>query len=296
MALITCPECGAQVSSNAKQCVHCGCKYSVCPECGGVFAGDVKICPACGYSIDGKTKSNKTGVTGGGNSVIATDVFEAWESRSATDKTVMKTVKWTYAILYILAVIFILIAYFVIDMWDTDALEAILNAKDISIKARGLIITGCTVCGLAPIVKRFGFIYSQVLCGAWLRKNGIDVTPYLKQASGQVEISAFPKEWDFENLSSAAYIAAVPNDKSIKLTQFALCSLTAVIAAVCCGIFLTQNADMWLRIKLTGEEFVFQYAALIPAVIFIGLYYVAAFVGTKIFNKRKTAWLESIGL
>lgn len=137
MALVNCPECGAQVSSTAKQCVHCRCKYSVCPECGGVFAGDVKICPACGYSIDGKTKSNKTGVTGGGNSVIA---------------------------------------------------------------------------------------------------------------------------------------------------------------AVCCGIFLTQNADMWLRIKLTGEEFVFQYAALIPAVIFIGLYYVAAFVGTKIFNKRKTAWLESIGL
>ena len=34
MALIKCPECGAQISDAAKQCVHCGCIFKVCPECG----------------------------------------------------------------------------------------------------------------------------------------------------------------------------------------------------------------------------------------------------------------------
>lgn len=49
MAIIQCPECGQDVSDKAKQCVHCGCKFTVCKECGNVVVGEAQTCSACGY-------------------------------------------------------------------------------------------------------------------------------------------------------------------------------------------------------------------------------------------------------
>lgn len=70
MAIIKCPECGENISTEAKHCVHCGCVVSVCKECGAAFVGKVDICPECGYSINvepnldnsEKTKYNKKGI------------------------------------------------------------------------------------------------------------------------------------------------------------------------------------------------------------------------------------------
>ena len=61
MALITCPECGEQVSDKAKKCVHCGASLvleekSFCPECGATITGKVKNCPNCGCPIAKKKK------------------------------------------------------------------------------------------------------------------------------------------------------------------------------------------------------------------------------------------------
>lgn len=57
MALITCPECGKQVSDKAAKCPNCGCPSklffkNVCPECGiEVSKADI-ICQNCGYPLD----------------------------------------------------------------------------------------------------------------------------------------------------------------------------------------------------------------------------------------------------
>ena len=58
MALITCPECGKQISDKAKQCPNCGCPASaihkesvqlpVCPQCGYIFHNGIpNNCPIC---------------------------------------------------------------------------------------------------------------------------------------------------------------------------------------------------------------------------------------------------------
>ena len=49
MALVKCPECGGQISTMAKQCIHCGCEIKVCPECNGVYIAGVENCKGCGY-------------------------------------------------------------------------------------------------------------------------------------------------------------------------------------------------------------------------------------------------------
>lgn len=75
MALITCPECGAQISDQAPTCPKCGVplpKVSKCPECGGIVSDQDLACPNCGLplkQINPTAKTPTTGKTSGNASV-----------------------------------------------------------------------------------------------------------------------------------------------------------------------------------------------------------------------------------
>ncbi len=61
--IITCSECGAQVTGDAKFCPHCGEYFEgeelLCPVCKSIVSENDKICPNCGKVFD--TKSHKKG-------------------------------------------------------------------------------------------------------------------------------------------------------------------------------------------------------------------------------------------
>lgn len=68
MALISCPQCGKQISDKAEKCP--GCQYEMkkkntvkCSECGNDIPADVKVCPLCGCPLEthevSEKKSNK---------------------------------------------------------------------------------------------------------------------------------------------------------------------------------------------------------------------------------------------
>ena len=57
MAMITCPNCGEQISDKAKSCVHCGASLQpeekrVCEECGTELEEGMEICPVCGCPVE----------------------------------------------------------------------------------------------------------------------------------------------------------------------------------------------------------------------------------------------------
>lgn len=56
MAIISCPECGGQISNKAENCIHCGCKIITCPECEAVYIKEVPVCTECGYAFQNKEK------------------------------------------------------------------------------------------------------------------------------------------------------------------------------------------------------------------------------------------------
>lgn len=75
MAMITCPNCGEQVSDKAKKCVHCGTvliqeEKKRCAECGAELEEEAIECPNCGCPVeemnnfDKKEKPQKVEVTG----------------------------------------------------------------------------------------------------------------------------------------------------------------------------------------------------------------------------------------
>lgn len=66
MAMITCPECGQEISDKSRKCVHCG-KLLVdevipkkfCSECGKEVGISEKECPYCGCPLDEDEKEIK---------------------------------------------------------------------------------------------------------------------------------------------------------------------------------------------------------------------------------------------
>lgn len=55
MALITCPECGNQISDKAQLCPKCGAPVELpvkCEECGAIMSKDDIVCPNCGAPLD----------------------------------------------------------------------------------------------------------------------------------------------------------------------------------------------------------------------------------------------------
>ena len=53
MALVTCPECGKDISDSAITCPNCGFdmeKKAICEECGKEKPESSIICPNCGFS------------------------------------------------------------------------------------------------------------------------------------------------------------------------------------------------------------------------------------------------------
>ena len=68
MALILCPECGAEISDKSTSCIKCGYPLSnekpiqkentlKCPECGNDITSETKFCGKCGFEINANKES-----------------------------------------------------------------------------------------------------------------------------------------------------------------------------------------------------------------------------------------------
>ena len=64
MAMISCPNCGEQISDKAKKCVHCGHilveePKRTCAECGAELEAGANICPKCGCPVEEQISVSK---------------------------------------------------------------------------------------------------------------------------------------------------------------------------------------------------------------------------------------------
>lgn len=64
MSMITCPNCGEQISDKAKKCVHCKTvliqeEKKRCAECGAELEKEATECPNCGCPVEDMNASDK---------------------------------------------------------------------------------------------------------------------------------------------------------------------------------------------------------------------------------------------
>lgn len=57
MALISCPECGKEISSTAGQCISCGHKFVYCEACDSIEVADATFCSKCGAQLTSNTQN-----------------------------------------------------------------------------------------------------------------------------------------------------------------------------------------------------------------------------------------------
>ena len=62
MALVSCPECGREVSEKATACPNCGAPLNgkkFCKHCGEKIDNDCVVCPKCGKQVEQLNDSSK---------------------------------------------------------------------------------------------------------------------------------------------------------------------------------------------------------------------------------------------
>ncbi len=141
MAIIKCPECGHQVSDQAKTCPSCGIeiagKVTRCPDCGEIVFKNQAMCPACHCPISG---SPDVGQPAPGQPVAdmgqPAAVASADSSRQTAEEEQQPKPKRTYAALIVafviaLAIVFVGV-YFYKNVQDRNELAAYENAMQSS--------------------------------------------------------------------------------------------------------------------------------------------------------------------
>ncbi|MDE6373631.1 MAG: zinc ribbon domain-containing protein, partial [Clostridia bacterium] len=247
MALIKCPECGGEVSSNADTCVHCGCRYSFCPECGAVHIGSVQRCPACGYGLG--TPSG-AGATGNNDNFTS-----ACKRRAATDAIIARALKITYVLSCLGALVLTVMAFVVVFTWNEKSLEELLQVKSVLSRSHGLTVAACTFFVIGVVSIDLRELYFQVFYARWLGKFKIDVVKYLRKDNEKLKASFIPDDANITDTSTPAYLTVVPHDASVKIFKAVARTLSVIGCSIALGYFITQNCDAIVYAKLNGQSF-----------------------------------------
>ncbi|MCM1546573.1 MAG: hypothetical protein NC033_06010 [Clostridiales bacterium] len=288
MALIKCPECGGEVSSNADKCVHCGCNYSYCPECEAVHLGKVDVCLSCGYRINGARAESK--------GASADEFTAACAKRASTDRVVDRVLKVVQTAMPFVSIALIIFAFIPLIKWDADSFDAIIKAKELIEQARGLTIAASIILVIPFTVFSLREIYFHILYAKWLTKYNIDVVKYLKKDDVKITATFMTEDGFYGDVATLAYLTVVPHDASMKIVKTAAQVLLTAGICIAFGYFCMQSVEGIINMKLYDSSFKLPYAPIIAAFALAAVRVLISAVCDKTFSKRKDEWLKSVNL
>lgn len=309
MALIICPECGNQVSSNAKQCVHCGCKFTACPECGNVSVGKLNVCDKCGYgfSVEGPTNHNAISYDSNNNefksrSAFDTDIISSWKEDRPLDAFIVKYSRIIFsvcALLMLFPMVFVELKFF--DWMGMKGLEKV-DPQTI-LKLKDTTSAGATfLCMLMALVLSFGAIfeiYSPLRCCSWMKSKGIDGVGSLRASAD--EKTGLLNLANKIILKRAVYYAENPKDR-IKFIMPAVAGiLLCMVSCFFLYTFIVDNALEFIRVELSGsellhipkDEFVIKWDSLILTGMIYGIGLIIDSIGRLSNKKRVDYWYKA---
>ena len=313
MALISCPECGAQISDEAKLCVHCGCTFTVCPECKTVTVGKPPHCPSCGFAFPVQPVAAAQPAVPvqpvppyalpyapappvmQPQSATAFDNYVAmWENSSPLRKNYAKISRVIGIVLDILVAVMGALMVVSIIGWknDQDALASLLKAEGVlsSVKAYNAVV--CCCIAISMVKNTFAGTYAEISMSNWLRANHIDPLPAMAQYYG---METDMEMVNFATLHTAAYMNAVSSARGREYAMiFGLLAFAAGFA-VALGVCAVENMQYYILNTVMLElPFSFQFVSLLVAIAFLAAYVVLYFAGYRAIGKKKNAWLDQV--
>lgn len=283
MALIKCPECGKEVSSNANQCIHCGCKFTVCPECGNVTVGEVSICQKCGYAFK-KTVSDNSETND--KSVSDSDLLKKCKEVSQINGTIKKTLKFA---IFILPLIFTAILGFAFIKWqNSDEIKKFLTLTKTSDTIKAMLALICVLYIISVLYESFFEIYTQLKSSNWIKNNKIDGIGFLRCHTNdfidEIEVD------DYQLFTDAVYFADKAEHKNSIFIKLIVKTVCVAAVFTCGGICVMQNLTEAMNAKIYGRPFDFQFVTLIVTGVLAIVSFISVFLLSSFYNKKFNVW------
>lgn len=245
MSLIKCPECGNEISSNAKSCPKCGCEVTICPDCGAVYAGKTEICKNCGYKfkiVDQKTDKDDK-------------VLKKAEQFVKAEKIVGITLKISDIAEVICAVIGMCLLFY----WqNSDPLKQLDNYESIMTQTRTfavlVIIFDCISSSIILFSSENSLIL-QILFSRFLNASSTDCLQYCKQNINIIKDKKNIKTYKF--ITASAYYQK--NSKVQKLSYFIgiIACIFDLLATIFFAKFIFNCIDTFVYNVFYGLEIKF---------------------------------------
>ncbi len=184
MAIITCPECGKDVSDKTNTCIHCGCNLFYCQECGGVSSNEIKACPNCGFETLHTEEVSKTVAKAEEDESTVYDsikVIRAWQNN---DKSLNW---WTIAHIFFFIMYFVpwgiwlLAAVFTMSVIEANPIDILLTFNSEVSRVVSLLIWGVVVKLIVMIAEELDDFIKPIMLSNWMRHNNINVRAILSK-------------------------------------------------------------------------------------------------------------------
>lgn len=136
MALITCPECGQQISEHSDHCIHCGCKVAVCHTCGKVYAGSGE-CPVCHavpaemqkISQQNNRKNTMDLFDDWEHSLPPYDLKKQWQKYFKSKSSKLKIAKNIFGCIAGMGIAFLLYSVYILYLWEPASLDEVFEIE-----------------------------------------------------------------------------------------------------------------------------------------------------------------------
>ena len=268
MAIIQCPECGAQISSSAKNCIHCGCEFKVCEECGNVIVGNPESCPSCGLTFVKKAEKP--------SAEDLTPVVQKWESESFFQKF-LKT-NALQMISFIASAALLIIGIIGIFTWkNSDALEALMEAENVLSERKTMFVFSGILFVLSSFFLQFNVYWRSSSFQLWAYKHELNIISHLKKELEfdftTITASEISDRYDDTIvLIKAEKYKQNPKAKNYEKAIAVFAILASAVSAILMTVFLINNTENYMESVIIDGDFKLEGILLLilSVVIYIG--------------------------
>lgn len=288
MALLNCPECGKEISSNAKTCPHCGCEVTMCPDCNAVFAQKPEVCPSCGHVFNNVIHNVEQSVQDEFGNYVQDELSAI--NVAGIIQTILNFIK-----------LGILIAAVVIyaTLPQDDPLEYLYALSHMKQVFHVLIILFCIVVFADEIITIFvnndcNIVYK--LAANKMTLLDIDGVKYCKEHQNTLNnIAKKTNEWNF--ILNAAYNQDDKSSNKYSTLLIIIGTLLTIIQVICFAIVAYQLIDTAVVCAVLEKNFNWieniNYVALIIHIVGVVAYNIAKKVIQKKYFKNLKKWSNS---
>ncbi len=251
MALIKCPECGKEISSEAGHCVHCGYEFTVCPDCGAVLKKDVQTCPKCGRILK---KSEPVAA----NAASTVDDTAVWNSRFEAQKKQSRTLYFVSLGVGLVFLAFIVICFVYLISWsDKNQLERMESAQTMLNLVKLAIAAVCILVLVRTFIDNFGYEFITLSISKTAAREKWNFKSYLKKHGNSNNTDRRTKAAE-EACLTAGYWRQCPKAMTYTFLKSAAALVVCLVTVICGGLFASQVFERMIACNIAGIEFEFK--------------------------------------